>query len=53
MSRNPSKWAYKILKNNRNKIHWNIFSLNSYLFKTIKNNKYCKLFDSLLHEKTI
>ena len=44
-----NKFSYKILKNNRDKIDWNLFSLNTNIFKIIRTIKYYKLFDSLLH----
>ena len=53
LSENPSKWAYKLLKNNPDKIDWNNFSSNPYIFKIVKTAQYYKLFDNLLHEKLI
>ena len=49
---NRSKWAYKLLKNNPDKIiNWYVFSSNPYLFKIVKTNY--KLFDVILHKKLI
>ena len=49
LSENPSKWAYKILKDMPSEIYWIGLSKNPYILKSIKNNKCYKHFDNLLY----
>ena len=51
LSINYNHWSYKLLKKNSDKIYWDYFSSNPYLFKIVKTNY--KLFDILLHKKLI
>ena len=48
LSKNSSRWAYKLLKNKPYMIDWHYFSSIPYLFKIVKTNKYYKLFDEKL-----
>jgi hypothetical protein len=49
LSENPSKWAYKLLKNKQYTINWNLFSANPYICKSIKTSY--KLFDDMVYLK--
>ena len=54
ISRNGSKWALKFLKNNIDKVDWQVFDNNNiYVNDRKSSNICCKLFDKLIYENKL